>query len=185
MSTRPLLLVVLGCLAADAADAERGYLGMKVGAHDDQIVISQVFPGSNAEQAGLQEGDTLMSVDGHPLAGLTVKQAVDLLTGPVGSRAKVERDPFPPGGDTARVQVLRGPRPAEDAAGGRSLLPPVEREANVLVGALRAGRTPAVESAVKVWAAAEPPAEADRALLRALREADATGWAQGLDGARI
>jgi len=202
VNARPLLLLVLGCLAADTPEPERGYLGMKVGTRLEvtvalpgssagdgrspegpaktQIEVSQVFLGSHAEAAGLQEGDTLLSVDGHPLQGLTVKEAVDLLTGPMGSRAVVERDPFPPGGGTERLKVLRGPRPAEGEAEGRSMLPPVEREANMLVGALRAGRPAAVDTAAKVWAEAAIPAEADRALLRALREADATGWTQRL-----
>ena len=51
----------------------------------DIVIVDPPMPGSPAAAAGLQAGDIITSVDGRPLAGLTVDQAAELIRGPVGT----------------------------------------------------------------------------------------------------
>ena len=47
--------------------------------------VIEVFPGSPAEQVGLQPGDTIVSVDGRPVDGLRLEEVVDLVRGAAGT----------------------------------------------------------------------------------------------------
>lgn len=47
--------------------------------------ITQVFPGSPAQQAGLQMGDRIKTVDARDVAGLTAQEVADLIKGPEGT----------------------------------------------------------------------------------------------------
>ncbi|MGB3959487.1 MAG: S41 family peptidase, partial [bacterium] len=51
----------------------------------DIVIVDPPMPGSPAAAVGLQAGDIITSVDGRPLAGLTVDQAAELIRGPVGT----------------------------------------------------------------------------------------------------
>jgi S1-C subfamily serine protease len=52
------------------AAERRAWIGFYPQANDDGVQISGVVPGSPAEGAGLQRGDLLVSVDGHPVQTL-------------------------------------------------------------------------------------------------------------------
>jgi carboxyl-terminal processing protease len=62
-------------------------IGVQVSADDDgAIVISTVFPGTPAEEAGLKRGDRILAVDGKSTADETVDQTVTRVRGPEGEQ---------------------------------------------------------------------------------------------------
>lgn len=62
-------------------------IGVQVSADDaGKIVISTVFPGTPAEEAGLKRGDHIVAVDGKSTADETVDQTVSRVRGPEGEQ---------------------------------------------------------------------------------------------------
>lgn len=61
-------------------------IGAYVMLSGDRIVIAEPMAGSPAEAAGLQSGDQVLAVDGIPLEGKTVQEAVALIKGPSGTQ---------------------------------------------------------------------------------------------------
>jgi carboxyl-terminal processing protease len=51
--------------------------------------ITQVFPGSPAERAGVQMGDRIKSVDGKDVSGLTAEEVANRIKGPEGTDVKI------------------------------------------------------------------------------------------------
>lgn len=83
--------------AVQAEDATGEYEG--IGAYVDldeegKLVIVEPFEDSPAEQAGLQEGDRIIAVDGESIVGLELFGAIGKVRGPAGSQVTllVERD---------------------------------------------------------------------------------------------
>jgi hypothetical protein len=72
---------------------------------DGSIVITGVATGSNAAEAGVNVGDTLISVDKKPVQGLKADRAAALLDGPVGSSIQLELKT--PSGGTAQSAFPR------------------------------------------------------------------------------
>lgn len=66
------------------------YLNQELGV----IRIERVMPGLPAEQAGIQDGDIILAVDGEPTVGLSLAQAVSRIRGPKGTEVvlTVERE---------------------------------------------------------------------------------------------
>ena len=66
------------------------YLNQDVG----DVRIERVMKGMPAEKAGLQDGDTIIAVDGEPTVGLTLSQVVARIRGPLNTTVtlRVERD---------------------------------------------------------------------------------------------
>lgn len=50
---------------------------------------ARVFPGSPAAEAGIEPGDTIVSVDGEPIAGVTSTEATAKIKGPEGTQVTV------------------------------------------------------------------------------------------------
>jgi carboxyl-terminal processing protease len=63
-----------------------GGLGMQIESHDGLITITRVFPGTPAEQGGLQAGDRIMMVDTTVVTGMSLDEVSGRLTGPAGTR---------------------------------------------------------------------------------------------------
>ncbi len=61
-------------------------IGASVDLVDGRLVIVEPLPGSPAQRAGLLAGDVLLEVDGKPLDGLDLMQAIALIRGPQGSQ---------------------------------------------------------------------------------------------------
>jgi carboxyl-terminal processing protease len=62
-------------------------IGVQVSADDaGKIVISTVFPGTPAQEAGLKRGDHILAVDGKSTADETVDQTVSRVRGPEGEQ---------------------------------------------------------------------------------------------------
>jgi len=64
---------------------EFGGLGIEVTQEDGYIKVVSPIDGTPAAEAGIQSGDIITAVDGEPVQGLTLNDAVDLMRGEVGS----------------------------------------------------------------------------------------------------
>ena len=77
--------------AEDTADmrtqtrGEFGGLGISVSMEDELVKVIAPMVDTPAEQAGVLAGDLIAEIDGEPVRGLTLADAVDLMRGPVGS----------------------------------------------------------------------------------------------------
>lgn len=80
-------------------------IGAVVSLNDSkEVVIVQPYENSPAQEAGLKEGDIILSIDGTALTGMTLNEAVSLVKGEEGSSAvfKVKREE-----DEFEVDVVR------------------------------------------------------------------------------
>ena len=64
-------------------------IGAYVSLLSGNITITSLIPGSPAEGAGLQAGDTITAVDGQSVSGLTLEEATSLIRGPEGTSVNV------------------------------------------------------------------------------------------------
>ncbi|MCB1368440.1 MAG: S41 family peptidase [Rhodobacteraceae bacterium] len=64
---------------------EFGGLGIEVTQEDGYVKVVSPIDGTPADEAGIQAGDVITHVNGEPVQGLTLNQAVELMRGPVGS----------------------------------------------------------------------------------------------------
>jgi len=64
---------------------EFGGLGIEVTQEEGFVKVVSPIDGTPADEAGMQSGDFITHVDGDPVQGLTLNEAVDLMRGPVGS----------------------------------------------------------------------------------------------------
>ncbi len=91
-------------LENDALQGEFGGIGVLIMLEENRLKIVEVTSGSAAEEAGLQPGDALLSVDGTEIAGLDMDEVVLLVRGEVGTTVQltVQR-----GDQTLSFQVVR------------------------------------------------------------------------------
>ncbi len=73
---------------------------------EDTLEIVKVFPGSSAEEAGLQAGDRITAVEGEPISQLGVSGAQEKIRGKEGTVVTLE---IQRGEDALQVQVTRKP----------------------------------------------------------------------------
>jgi carboxyl-terminal processing protease len=52
--------------------------------------VMDTIPGSPAERAGIAAGWLILKVDDLPLAGLPLREPIDMIRGPVGSKVRLE-----------------------------------------------------------------------------------------------
>lgn len=64
---------------------EFGGLGIEVGMKDGFVEVIAPIEGTPAAEAGIQAGDTITRLDGEPVKGLSLQQAVDRMRGEPGS----------------------------------------------------------------------------------------------------
>jgi carboxyl-terminal processing protease len=64
---------------------EFGGLGIEVTQEDGYVKVVSPMDGTPADEAGMESGDFITTVDGSSLLGLTLEEAVELMRGPVGS----------------------------------------------------------------------------------------------------
>jgi len=60
-------------------------IGATMAKRGDTLVVTSVFRGSPARQAGLRAGDVIVAIDGKPVAGLPIATATSRIKGPEGS----------------------------------------------------------------------------------------------------
>lgn len=85
----------------DAADQLAGTfegIGVWVASRNGKLTIVAPIPGSPAEEAGIQAGDVILSIDGKSVEGLTDSEALELLKGPAGESVvlDMQRGSAPP-----------------------------------------------------------------------------------------
>jgi len=80
-----------------------GGLGLSVQIKDGLLVVVSPFDGTPAWRAGVRAGWRILAVDGRPVEGLDLDQAVALMRGAPGSQVEIE---FEPPGGAARREVL-------------------------------------------------------------------------------
>ena len=78
---RPLPAAIMG---EDMQGSFEG-IGATVEMVEGQLVIVRPLPESPAEEAGLLPGDVVLEVDGQPLAGMDILEAISLIRGPQGT----------------------------------------------------------------------------------------------------
>ena len=61
-------------------------IGSVLGPREDVLVLGQVLPGGGAQEAGLQPGDAIVSIDGTAVVEMGFPTAVQRIRGPEGSR---------------------------------------------------------------------------------------------------
>ena len=71
-------------LQADTA-GRFGGIGIELGLRDGHFTVLETLSDTPAQQAGLAAGDRLIALDGEPLRGKKLLDAIDLLRGPTGS----------------------------------------------------------------------------------------------------
>ncbi len=80
-------------------------IGVTINAIAPPFLITDVFPNSPAEKAGIHAGDEIVSANGKVLTAATRDQLTAALAGPVGSTVTI--DLKPPSGSTREVTVAR------------------------------------------------------------------------------
>ncbi|MFZ1988377.1 MAG: S41 family peptidase [Alphaproteobacteria bacterium] len=64
---------------------EFGGLGIEVTMEDGLVKVVSPFDDTPAQRAGIKPGDLISQINGQPIQGMTLNQAVDLMRGPVNS----------------------------------------------------------------------------------------------------
>lgn len=107
-----IIIAFLGILLVACSQEEFGGLGIEVPAGPEKVsknspfVIVSVYEGGTGYQAGLKEGDIIISVDGVPVEGLQNDYVVtNLLRGKVGSVVTLE---IQRGDNLMLFRVMRG-----------------------------------------------------------------------------
>ncbi len=78
---------------------EYGGLGIEVTAEEGVVKVVAPIDGTPADRAGLRSGDYLTAIDGEPIVGMSLDEAVDRLRGPVDASVTITvvragEDPF-------------------------------------------------------------------------------------------
>jgi carboxyl-terminal processing protease len=78
---------------------EFGGLGIEVTMENGVIKVVSPIDGTPAAKAGIQPGDLIVQLDGKPVMGMTLAQAVDKMRGPVDSKIvltvrRAKQEPF-------------------------------------------------------------------------------------------
>lgn len=81
-------------------------IGLTVTGAKDGLRVESVFKGSPAERAGIEVGETIVSVDGRSIAGLDSNAATALIKGPEGSEVTVGVSGSK-GAETRQVRLTR------------------------------------------------------------------------------
>ncbi len=81
-------------------EGEYGGLGLEVTMEKGVVVVVSPIRGTPGERAGLKAGDYITHIDGKPVLGLTLDEAVEKMRGPVGTTVRLtvvrrgEEEPF-------------------------------------------------------------------------------------------
>jgi carboxyl-terminal processing protease len=70
-----------------ASPAAEAGVGLKLTVSLDGVLVVRAFPHNPAAEAGVRQGDDVVSIDGHVTKDLPLQQVMTLLRGPVGSSA--------------------------------------------------------------------------------------------------
>src|SRR5579859_6131873 len=81
-----------GLLLASASHAEDSFagIGVMLAERHQALEIIHILPDTPASRAGLSEGLVVDKIDGTATDGKPLKDCVDMLRGPVGTKVKLE-----------------------------------------------------------------------------------------------
>lgn len=68
---------------------EFGGLGIEVTMEDGLVKVVSPIDGTPAAKAGLKPGDLIVAIDGQPVSGMSLNDAVEKMRGPIGSEIKL------------------------------------------------------------------------------------------------
>ncbi|WXL26218.1 S41 family peptidase [Ectopseudomonas mendocina] len=89
----------------ESTSGEFGGLGIEIGTEDGFIKVVSPIDDTPASAAGIQPGDLIIKIDGHPTKDMSMMQAVDLMRGKSGS--KIELTIVRDGGKPFDVSLTR------------------------------------------------------------------------------
>ncbi|MDX1380465.1 MAG: S41 family peptidase [Xanthomonadales bacterium] len=89
----------------DSSDGRYTGIGVDVHASDGRIVVRAVINGSPADEAGINPGDIITSIDGEPIKGRYLPDAIDSLLGEPDT--EVDLVVLTPGGEKRSLTVQR------------------------------------------------------------------------------
>jgi hypothetical protein len=90
---------------AQGSNNETGGIGTVLMQQNQNIALEYVLPGCPADKAGLQNGDTILQINGQPTRGMTLQEATKRITGPLGTKVQLLVRPI--GGRRKNVDVTR------------------------------------------------------------------------------
>jgi carboxyl-terminal processing protease len=73
----------------EAIEGHFSGIGLTVTEVKRGLQVEKVFKGSPAEAAGIEAGDVIVSVDGHPITGVSSTKSTELIKGPEGTDVRV------------------------------------------------------------------------------------------------
>ncbi len=77
----------------DASLGRYSGIGIEVQEREGKVVVNAIINGSPADQAGINPGDVITSINGNPVEGRPSIEAMDELQGKPDSNVDVARDP--------------------------------------------------------------------------------------------
>ncbi|MGH7001842.1 MAG: S41 family peptidase, partial [Stellaceae bacterium] len=88
---------------------EFGGLGIEVTMEDGLVKVVSPIDGTPAAKAGLKPGDLIVAIDGQPVSGMSLNDAVEKMRGPTGSEIKliIRRGTQPPFTVAIRRAVIK------------------------------------------------------------------------------
>ena len=89
----------------DSAHGRYSGIGVDVGIQDHKIVIRKVIMPSPADRGGINPGDIITAIDGNPVRGRLLREAIDEIHGEPGSAVAITI--LPPGGKERKVELVR------------------------------------------------------------------------------
>lgn len=75
------IFLVRGNVEAIRDNAQFGGIGVSIGRRKDELKVMSIIDGTPAQNAGLQAGDSIISVNGQPSGDLTIDEAIALIRG--------------------------------------------------------------------------------------------------------
>ncbi len=61
-------------------------IGIRIDVEEGEVVVRELMEATPAARAGLKKGDHIVTIDGHSTKGLTLREAIRRMRGPVGSQ---------------------------------------------------------------------------------------------------
>ncbi len=91
----------------DSAHGRYSGIGVDVGIQGQRIVIRSVITPSPADRGGINPGDIITAIDGNPVKGHLLRDALDEIKGEPGSTVTITVLPSSPGGKERKVELIR------------------------------------------------------------------------------
>jgi len=91
----------------DSAHGRYSGIGVDVGIQGQKIVIRSVITPSPADRGGINPGDIITAIDGNPVRGRLLQDAIDEIQGEPGSTVTINILPPDPGSKERKVELIR------------------------------------------------------------------------------